>query len=358
MQELLPTLIQWQQAGQKIAIAIVVKTTGSAPRPLGAKMAVNANAEMAGSVSGGCVEGAVVQEALAVLATNTPRLVEYGIGDELAQSVGLACGGMIQVWIAPLDPALLTIWQQAARERRALVVAWQIEGEQIGDISLWSADGWHKALPLPALAPVLAPTAATAIEQQRAQRVAAQENIFLDAIIPPPRIIIIGAVHIAIHLVGLARVMGYYTMVLDARSAFATEVRFPHAHKLIVGWPADQLEQISLDASTYVVCLTHDDKIDLPVLAYALKSNARYVGALGGRRMLAQRLDRLVEEGVDPALFARLHAPIGLDIGGRQPEEIALAIMAEIVSVRNGRENAAPTSAEVPSDPRTNLCHR
>lgn len=346
MQELLPTLRQWQQASQPTAIALVVKTSGSSPRPLGAKMAINAGGEMVGSVSGGCVEGAVIQEALEVIATNQPRLVEYGIADELAQSVGLACGGVIEVLIAPLNPALLTVWQQAADERRSLVVGWHLTGEAIGQVALWSSDGWHETMALPPLDASLSPIAASVLEAQRARTitldaepaVAPSGAYFMDIVVPPPRIIIIGAVHIAIHLVTLARAMGYYTLVLDARSAFATQARFPHAHELVVGWPADTLAAMQLDNTSYIVCLTHDDKIDLPVLAHALCSPARYIGALGSRRMLAKRLDRLTEMGVDPALFARLHAPIGLDLGGRQPEEIALAIMAEIVSVRNNQK--------------------
>ncbi|HXF61435.1 MAG TPA: XdhC/CoxI family protein [Caldilineaceae bacterium] len=342
MHDLLSDLDRWRQTGQPVAIATVVRVYGSAPRPLGAKMAVSVQGEMAGSVSGGCVEGAVAQEALGVLAAGTPKLLEYGIADELAMSVGLACGGNIEVFVAPLSPALHDAWQEAVAYRRPLALVTVLRGPQTGSRAWWTPDGWQNLEALPVPLAQLEQLRQEALARQQPSRVEVETaggpvDLFLDLYLPPARLIVVGAVHTAIPLVSIARTLGFHTIVLDARSAFATPERFGHADQLIVRWPADALADLGLDSSTYLVLLTHDPKIDNPVLAHALPSPARYIGALGSRKTHARRLQELQELGVDPALLARIHAPIGLDLGGRQPEEIALAIMAEIVAVRNGR---------------------
>ena len=350
MHDLLPDLHRWQQTGQPVAIATVVRVYGSAPRPLGAKMAVSAQGEMAGSVSGGCVEGAVAQEALSVLAEGAPKLLEYGIADELAMSVGLACGGNIEVFVAPLPHALHDAWQEAVAHRHPLALVTVLQGDHAGSQAWWTPAGWQKPEALPVPLSELEPLRQEVLARQQSSRMEIQTvdgpvDLFFDLYIPPARLIVVGAVHTAIPLVSIARTLGFYTIVLDARSAFATPERFGHADQLIVRWPADALADLGLDASTYLVLLTHDPKIDNPVLAHALPSPARYIGALGSRKTHERRLQELQEIGVDPALFARIHAPIGLDLGGRQPEEIALAIMAEIVAVRNGRSVREPMPA-------------
>lgn len=339
MIHLLPTLQTWLAAGHAIAVATLVQVYGSAPRQLGAKLLVNDRGDMIGSVSGGCVEGAVVQAALEVLASGAPRLVEYGIADELAQSVGLTCGGIIQVWIAPCPPALVTAWKDALTRRHPLVIATPLTP---APMTAWTPSsvlhlGAPKGPP-PPLSPALVPLAARALAEQRPLRLPAaadHDDLFLDVILPRPHLIIVGAVHIAVHLVELAAALGLQTTVLDPRTAFATPARFSRADALLTAWPQDALPSLSLDATTYVVTLSHDDKIDLPALAHALTTPTGYVGALGSRRTLPDRRAKLLELGVTPAQLARLHAPVGLDLGGRLPEEIALAILAQIVAVRN-----------------------
>lgn len=342
MHDLIDTLAAWLAASKRLALAMVVGISGTAPRPLGAKLLVTEAGEMVGSVSGGCVEGAVVQEAVDVIRTGKPRRLVYGIADELAQSVGLTCGGQIEVLVIPLTPALAQAMIQAVREARRLVIAVGLEDETLGRVSLWSPDGWHRALNLPELPAASVELLRQELAAPQPQRVAAQphafpDDLFLDALLPPFRLVIVGAVHIAVPLVALAKTLGFHTVVVDARSAFATPDRFGHAAELHIGWPADLLPTLALDNRTAVVTLTHDDKLDLPALAYALSSPALYVGALGSRRTLAARLAALRDLGVEETHLARLHAPVGLDLGGRLPEEVALAILAEIVAARHGR---------------------
>jgi xanthine dehydrogenase accessory factor len=286
------------------------------------------------------VEGAVVQEALAVLASGRPRLVEYGIADELAVSVGLACGGTIGVWIEPLRPTPFVEAVRAARLAAQVTVlkgsncgaAMTIlgDGTVAGSLGDGKLDGEARAFALQAMA------------SQRAERltVAAEYDtveLFVDVEAPPPKLIVVGAVHIAIPLVTFARVLGFHTIVLDARTAFATPERFGHADVLRTGWPADVLPELDVDEASYFVVLTHDAKIDDPALLFACRSPARYIGALGSRRTHADRVARLKEAGLTDAEVARIRAPIGLDIGARRPEEIAIAIMAEIVAAANGK---------------------
>ncbi len=342
MHDLVESLQRRLDMGRPMAIAIVVGVTGTSPRPLGAKLIVTDNGEMAGSVSGGCVEAAVVQEAQAVLETGIPRLLTYGIADALAQSVGLTCGGVLDVLVLPLSHALALAYIRAYREQRTLTVAMWLEGNDTGALNLWSEDGWHHSLELPPLPAATVQLLGDQLAQNKSLRIDRQrqgthEALFLDVCIPAARLVIVGAVHIAIPLVTLANTLGFRTVVVDARSAFATQARFGHATELRVGWPADILPTLGLDNRTFIVTLTHDDKLDLPALAYALETRACFVGALGSRRTLPERLAALRNLGVAPESIARLRAPVGLDLGGRLPEEIALAILAEIVAVRNDR---------------------
>ena len=334
-QNLHDTLNAWRRQDVPAALATVVKVYGSAPRPLGAQMAVSAAGEMAGSVSGGCVEGAVAQEALEVLATGRPRLVEYGISDDWAKDVGLACGGNIQVFIRPAPPVV-------ARRATPVLHVTVLDGPEIG-AWLTYADGAVEASTVTdaALANALVAQADgwLAMQQTRRTHIAhadATVDLLVEVLTPPAQLIIVGAVHTAIALVHFAKPLGFHTVVVDARDAFATPARFSHADELITGWPADVLAARELTASTYVVFLSHDEKIDNPALLHALHSPARYIGALGARRTHAARVDALRELGATDAQLARIHAPVGLDIGARTPEEIALAIMAEIVAVKNG----------------------
>lgn len=344
MRELLPTLDHWRSEHKQIALATVVRIYGSAPLPLGSKMAVSSAGEMAGSVSGGCVEGAVVQEALAVLASGRPKLLTYGIADELAQSVGLACGGEIEVFVEALSDPVHQQFEDAVRAGQLTALATILTGPVIGAALLVFPSGDSVgALGDPMLDAAVRERVPYLFTHLRPERLSAETatgavELFIDVQPPQPRLWIVGAVHIASALVTYAQTLGYRTIVVDPRAAFATPERFPHADELIARWPDEVLCEANLDESACVVVLTHDEKIDNPALAVALRSRARYVGALGSRKTHAKRSEALKLLGLDDAQIARIHAPIGLNIGARRPEEIALAIMAEIVAETNRGE--------------------
>ncbi len=344
MRELLPVLERWRGEHKQIALATVVRIYGSAPLPLGSKMAVSSAGEMAGSVSGGCVEGAVVQEALAVLASGEPKLLTYGIADELAQSVGLACGGVIEVFVEALSDPVLQQFEDAVRAGRLTALATVLTGAISGaKLLIFPTGDIVGALGDPMLDAAVRQRAPHLFAHLQSKRLSIETatgvaECFIDVQPPQPRLWIVGAVHIASALVTFAKTLGYYTVVVDPRAAFATPERFPHVDELIAHWPNEVLTEARLDESACVVVLTHDEKIDNPALTVALDSPARYVGALGSRKTHARRVAALKALGLDDAQIARIHAPIGLDIGARRPEEIALAIMAEIVAAMNAGE--------------------
>lgn len=341
MRDLLPQIGRWRAQGKQVAIGTLVQVYGSAPQPLGVKMAISSAGEIAGSVSGGCVEGAVAQEALAVLAAGKPKLVEYGIADELAQSVGLACGGQIAVYIEPwpADNPINQAYERSLAEARLVALASVIRGPLTGNrLLIWPDKQSRGALGDEFIDRLTVDRAQAMMEMQQPQLVpfdvqGQASALFLDVQPPPPRLLIVGAVHIAIPLITFAKVLGFHTVVLDARSAFATPERFGHADQLRIGWPADALPELHVDESAYIVVLTHDEKIDDPALLYACRSPARYIGALGSKRTHAARVERLRALGLGEAEIARIRAPIGIDIGARKPEEIAVAILAEMIAV-------------------------
>ncbi len=324
MRELIPTIDSWLDAGERVALATVVSTWGSTPRPMGSHMIVSSDGRMAGSVSGGCVEGAVVEAALEVLSEGRPRMLEFGVADELAWNVGLACGGNIRVWVEELPGGGL---YRELRERllsgSSAVVSTAIEGPRTGEKRLLSEqDELSRA----------------ALERGRpAVEEVGEDKVFVQPYLPPSRLVIVGAVHTAIPLVSLAHVLDYRVTVVDARSAFATKERFPDADELIVSWPDEALDRLRPDRSTAVVVLTHDPKFDEPALDAALRSDAGYIGAIGSRHTSSDRLMRLRARGWTSEQLARIHGPIGLDLGGDTPAETALAIMAEIVAAIHGR---------------------
>ena len=322
MREILSELERWRSRDERMAMARVVSTRRSAPRPVGSKLIVSERGEMAGSVSGGCVESEVVEAAREVLAGGAPRVLTYGISDDLALSVGLPCGGEIDVWVDEPDPKLLEQLIEISRdEQRAVYLVDLDDGTQ-----QLMRDGDSD------VADELIRSGHSKIVEVEGRRV------FADVFGPPPRLLVYGAVDTADALCTAARAIGWHTIVADARGRFATRERLPNADDVMVAWPEDALAQVVPDHTTAIVVLTHDDKFDVPMLIGALESEAFYIGALGSRRNQERRRERLLEAGVDQAALERISGPAGLDIGAHTPAETALSILAEILAVRTGRD--------------------
>jgi xanthine dehydrogenase accessory factor len=307
MREIADELRQWRAAGDAVAIATVVETWGSSPRPLGSKMLASSSGKMAGSVSNGCIEGDVFQASQEVLASGRPRLVEYGVADDVAFEVGLACGGHIEVMIQPAGEIHDRALDLLAAERPFVLRTDLQSGaselmEEAPDFELARRDG----------------------------------NAFWEPYGRPADMVIVGAIHIAIPLHRMAKLMGYRVTIVDARGQFATRERFPEADRILVQWPDEALAGLTVDRSTAVVILTHDPKFDMPALRSVLRTDAGYVGAIGSRKTNQNRFDALRKEGFDDAQLDRVHGPIGLDLGARGAEETALGIMAEVTAVRYG----------------------
>jgi xanthine dehydrogenase accessory factor len=322
VREILPELDRWRARGDRIALARVVATRRSAPRPVGSKLIVSETGELAGSVSGGCVESEVVEAAREVLGGGEPRLLTFGISDDLALSVGLPCGGEIDVWIDEPDPELLQQLAEVARnERRAVFFVDLDDGTQ-----RLVADGDND------VADELIRSGHSKVVELHGRR------LFADVFGPPPRLFVYGAVDTADALCAAARAVGWRTVVADARSRFATPERLPNADEIIVAWPDEALAQVAPDHTTAIVVLTHDDKFDLPLLTGALRTEAYYIGALGSRRNQERRRERLLDAGVDEPDLERISGPAGLDIGAHTPAETAVSMLAEIMAVRAGRD--------------------
>ncbi len=301
--------LEWHRKGQGAVLATVVETWGSAPRQAGSQLAISGAGEIMGSVSGGCVEGAVVSEALEALADGLPRLLTFGVSDDSAFAVGLACGGTIRVLVDPVGAALPEamladlVAARATREPRALRV----------NLSTWE----HA---LTKITPDLA-------ERFRMDRSGVDGAWFSAINNAPLRLIVVGAVHIAQPLLAMARLCGYDCTLVDPRAAFATPARFPDT-KILEDWPDDALNTLGLDARTAVVTLTHDAKLDDPAIVTALGAQVFYLGSLGSTRTHAKRLERLTALNIPD--LTRIHAPVGLNIGAKTPAEIAVSIMAQI----------------------------
>lgn len=337
MNELAETAQRWRADGQRVALATVAATWGSAPRRAGSKMLVNESMVMAGSVSGGCVESAVVEEALATLKTGRPKLLRYGVSDDTAWEVGLACGGTISVFVEPLPE---TWWQtitQAAADNVALVTATVLDGDLAGSRVTVAGHG-DIVYASPELTDEMTGTlAAVASKPFSGIETVAGYSVMVDVLERRPHLVLIGGVHVGIALQQLARALGMRVTLIDPRRAFATKERFPDVDQIVNAYPQHALPQLELDQDTYIAVLTHDPKIDDPALQIALESNAAYIGVLSSRRTHQLRVERLKAAGVTDEALARIRTPIGLDIGAQTPEEIALAILAEIVAVRRGK---------------------
>ncbi|MBC7877819.1 MAG: XdhC family protein [Anaerolineales bacterium] len=334
MRDILADVEKWMKDGESIALATVIQTWGSSPRRVGSKMALTLSGKITGSVSGGCVENAVVEAGIESLKTKRPQFLHFGVADETAWEVGLACGGSIDIFVNTLDAELfIHLHSILANESPAVHVTvicasndilgremLIVENEVKGSIgNEWDAQVLNLAM--------------KTLEQGVSRRVMLSDDveIFMEVILPPPTLIVVGGVHIAIALASLAKALGYRTIVIDPRKAWGNNERFPHADQLIQSWIDEAFGQIQINRSTAIAMLTHDPKLDDPALKIALNSKAFYVGALGSKTTNAKRRERLLKDGMSESRLSRLHAPIGLDIGAQTPEEIALAIISEIV---------------------------
>lgn len=319
--------------------AVVTEVWGSAPRPEGAVLLATADGKMLGSVSGGCVENAVVEEIQAALATGKPKSLQYGVSHERAWEFGLSCGGTISLFVEPtVRPELIS----AASEPTGSVVATIVAGEPLGATLVYKEDGSHENHGMPAalVAPV-ATGAAGALRKLSSTSATlpgpdGDVKVLYEVFAQQPTLLIFGGVHIATALVTLAKPLGFRTVVADAREAFLTRDRFPAADELIVGWPDVVFAKVGIDRATCICLLTHDPKFDEPAIDAALNSSAAYIGVIGSRKTQAIRRERLAAAGFSVEQIARLKGPIGLDLGGREPAEIALAILAEITATRYG----------------------
>ncbi len=312
MRDIAADVARWLAEGKGVAIAVVTRTWGSSPRPVGSMMAVSDDGSISGSVSGGCVEGAVIEAAHRALSSGIGESLRFEqLDPEDVWSVGLSCGGRIEVVVSP--------WKGA----------W-------GDALELALGGVAFNLAITQQGSTLLPLSANDGGSDRSVSAALEgEGTFLYEHRRPDQLVVIGGVHIAVPLISIAKTLGFQTTLIEPRPAFAEEVRFPvPPDEILVSWPNQALEQVHLDGSTFAVLLTHDPKIDDEALRVLLKSDVRYIGALGSRTTQAQRRARLLDEGFSEAEVSRIHGPVGLDIGARTPEEIALSIMAEIVKVR------------------------
>jgi len=334
MKDVLPEIDRWRQAGQRVAVATVVDVQRSAPRAPGAKMAISERGEITGGVSGGCVEGAVVELAEQVLRGSPPQLVHFGIADSDAWDVGLPCGGEIDVWIQEERPSR---FEEIARAGGRAAEVTVIEGPQLGAKLLVEADGARSgSLGSPELDDEAARLAGELLWTDASER---RGPLFIDVVAPAPRLVLFGAVDIAAHLCTLARGLGWRPYVVDPRARFATAERFPDAEEVIAAWPEEAFARLGgIDPATAIVVLTHDPKLDDAALLLALRSPARFVGAMGSRRAQAARRERLLAAGMGEEELERLAAPVGLDLGAISREETALSILAEVVAARHGRE--------------------
>lgn len=345
MRDILADVDRWQKDGASIALATVVQTWGSSPRRAGAKMALTSDGRICGSVSGGCVENAVFEAGMEALKTDRPQLLHFGVADETAWEVGLACGGSIDVFVKPLNKNLFEELRSVIENEEQAINVTVIRGPNdiLGREILIREDGYVTGTLGSEWDATALKFANEVLSNGISQRALLNDDveIFLEAILPSLALIIVGGVHMAVSLTALAKTLGYRTIVIDPRKAWGNKERFPHVDQIIQAWPDVAFEQLKVTRSTAIAMLTHDPKLDDPALKIALDSPAFYVGALGSRSTHAKRLERLLNDGMSESQLARLHAPIGLDIGAQSPEEIALAIMAEVVEAHRKRDQGS-----------------
>ncbi|WP_084956797.1 XdhC family protein [Thermoactinospora rubra] len=375
MREIAGELRGWLAEGRRFAVASVTAVSGSAPREAGAALAVAEDGTAVGSVSGGCVEGAVYELCLQALQGGRPVRQTFGYSDTDAFAVGLTCGGVVEVLVWPVQvrqAAVVDAYLEAVLAGEPVALARVLPGEpgspgspgslsssgsRTGVVAVW-ADRHAGSLGEDELDPVVVAEARAMLEAGRTgpRELGCDERraeVFVETHTPPPRLLVFGAIDFAAALARAGRFLGYHVTVCDARPVFATAARFPDAHEVVVDWPHRYLERTRVDARTVIAVLTHDAKFDIPVLARALRSPACYVGAMGSRRTHEDRMRRLRATGLDEAELARLRSPIGLDLGARTPEETALSIAAEFVALRRGGSGLPLSATSGPIHART-----
>ncbi|MEU4245678.1 XdhC/CoxI family protein [Actinoplanes sp. NPDC026619] len=353
MRDIVDGLAAWRADGVRFAVATVVRTWNSAPRQPGAAMAVNEHGEVLGSVSGGCVEGAVYAAAEETIKSKKAQQLTYGVSDGDAFEVGLTCGGTIELLIQP-EVALIDLDDvlAAIRDGRPVATA-SIAGNQL---VIWpdrtagtlGDQGLDHAAEQQAAGMLAAGTTGTVRLGHHGEQRQEETEVFVQTFLAPPRMIVFGAIDFAGAVARIGGFLGYHVTVCDARPVFATRKRFPSADDLIVRWPHQYLESTTVDERTVLCVLTHDPKFDIPLLEVALRTPARYIGVMGSRRTHTDRMRRLREAGVSELQLSRLSAPIGLDLGARTPEETAVAIAAEIIARAWGGSGLPLTGLDAP----------
>ncbi len=364
MRDILDQIIKWWDADETFGLATVVRTFSSAPREPGAALAVSRGGEVVGSVSGGCVEGAVYELAGDVIASGQPVLQRYGISDDTAFSVGLTCGGIIDIFVEPVSKERYPEFGDVARAVWAgepIAVATVVEGpgtlgsrrviwpadrEPHMSGTLGSGDRLDQATDDDARGMLAQGLTAVRHYGADGERRMDELSVFVQSFTPPPRMLVFGAIDFAAAVARIGKFLGYRVTVCDARPVFATTARFPDADEVVTDWPHRYLSGITTDDRTVICVLTHDPKFDVPVLEVALRAPAAYIGAMGSRRTHEDRLERLGEAGLTSDELARLRSPVGLDLGARTPEETAVAIAAELIQLRWGGSGKPLTSTE------------
>ncbi len=335
MQEVIQDINSWLKDGETVGLATVIQTWGSAPRKAGGKMAITTGGKMSGSVSGGCVEGAVFEQAVEAISNKQGKLLEFGVADETAWEVGLACGGNIRVFVEGLSQEIYQSVQTIIQQDRFGALATIVKSPNEAHFgkkfvtnreALIAGNGPSEAVE----------AALTTMKSGKSQLVELSDGseLFVEVYLPAPQLIMVGGVHIAIALSEMAQVLGYKTIVVDPRRGFGNTDRFANVDTLIQKWPKVAFENLTVNENTAIALLTHDPKIDDPALHAVLDSDAFYIGALGSRKTHAKRVTRLKEAGYSDEQIDKIYGPIGLSINAQNPEEIAVSVLAEIIKAR------------------------
>lgn len=356
MLEHLPTLREWQSAGRRACLATLIGVDGSAPRDPGASMAIGADGELRGSITGGCIEAALVEQAQAVFRTGTPRVARFGISEQGAHAIGLSCGGTVELFIDEPRADDVRAISQALSAGTPVGLAVRLDGTHAGArLAVFSAALAGSLGDAELDASVAAELRTQGAGRQTSVRAFGEQGephgevrIFLHRALAKARMYLFGAVDFAAAMLHVGKLLGYEVILCDARAAFATPARFPDADRIEVAWPDDLLAREALDARSAVIAMTHDEKFDVPLLRAALATPACYIAVMGSRHTNERRLAQLREAGVSEAQLARLSAPAGLDTGARSPEEVAVSIGAELIAVQNGRTGGRLKDARGP----------